>query len=139
MKKRNTGSVSFLYLVKKIINLFTRYNFSFSKIKHNCWYESDFAYETTQIFKNFIEKKNFEKLLINYESTPWQNSILLEAKRDNNIKTYGYLHCAPWPVQTDLINRNIFLDKLYVSSRDQKKNLCKNLGWKQNKVSICKN
>ena len=37
-------------------------------------------------------------------------------------------------LQIDLINRNVFLDKLYVSSEDQRNVLIKHLGWKNKKI-----
>ena len=113
-----------------------KYNLSFSKIKHYCWYEFDFASVVTKIFIKSKKKHKFKKLLINYESTPWQNLLLGEIRKNKKTKIFGYLHCAPWPVQTDLINKNVFLDRLYVSSIDQKKNLYKNLGWKKNKIFV---
>ena len=74
---------------------------------------------------------------MNYESIPFQN-MLLQTIKDINEKTFtlGYLHCAPWPIQTDLIFRKILLDKLLVSSIQQKKVLTNFLGWSKRKISV---
>ena len=78
--------------------------------------------------------KNF---IINYEGVPFQNQLLNDIKKINyKIKTHGYLHCAPWPLQLDLIYKNQFLDNLVVSGTQQKNVLKKFLGWKKKKISV---
>ena len=57
-------------------------------------------------------------------------------KKDKNIKVLGYLHCAPWPLQTDLIFRDFSLDTMLLSSPQQKQVLKKFLGWKKNKIKV---
>ena len=60
----------------------------------------------------FSKKKKIEKTLFNYECIPFQNSLMENIKKkDKTTKVLGYLHCAPWPLQTDLIFRD-FLKKL---------------------------
>ena len=60
---------------------------------------------------------------------PFQNKILSDAKKlFRNVKTFGYLHCAPWPLQLDLIYKNQPLDNLIVSGSQQKKVL-KKISW----------
>ena len=66
----------------------------------------------------------------------FKNLIINQIKDNNKIQTVGYLHCAPWPVQSDLIFRNVSLDKLYVSSHDQKNILHNYLGWNKKKISV---
>ena len=74
---------------------------------------------------------------MNYESIPFQN-MLLKTIKDINKKTItiGYLHCAPWPIQTDLIFRKILLDKLLVSSKEQKKSINKFLRMEKKRISL---
>ena len=45
----------------------------------------------------------------------------MQKKLFRNVKTFGYLHCAPWPLQLDLIYKNQPLDNLIVSGSQQKK------------------
>ena len=52
------------------------------------------------------------------------------------IKTIGYLHCAPWPLQLDLIYKNQLLDNLIVSGDEQKKVLKKYFGWSKKNVNF---
>lgn len=137
VKKKRKNSLSFLYLFKFFFILVRKYFFNFSYIKSNCWFENDFAIQIQKLFNMSFKINNIKSVLINYECTPWQNNLLNYIKKMNdNIKTVGYLHCAPWPVQTDLIYRYIKLDKFYVSGEDQKLNLVKNLGWNKNKIKV---
>ena len=67
---------------------------------------------------------------MNYENIPYQNYIVKELKKMNKkINTIGYLHCAPWPIQLDLIYKDQPLDRLIVSGYQQKNVLKKYLGW----------
>ena len=136
VKKKNKASISYIYFIKKIYNLIIKNNFSLSKIKHYCWFEYDFANEVRRIFHESFEIKKIKKVLINYENIPWQNLIINQIKKNDKVETLGYLHCAPWPVQSDLIFRNVSLDKLYVSSYYQKNILYKYLGWNKKKISV---
>ena len=99
---------------------------------HYSWFEYDFAKQVSKFSKKFFNGKKIKKVILNYESIPFQN-MLLKTIKDINKKTItiGYLHCAPWPIQTDLIFRKILLDKLLVSSKEQKKVLINFLGWRK--------
>ena len=57
-------------------------------------------------------------------------------KKNKTTKVLGYLHCAPWPLQTDLIFRDFFIDTLFVSSKNQKIVLEKYLKWNKNKIKV---
>lgn len=136
LKKKDKGSLSLIYFLKKLYKLIIKNKFSLNKIKHYCWYEYDFANEVKRIFHESFEIKKIKKLLINYENIPWQNLIINQIKNNDKVQTLGYLHCAPWPVQSDLIFKNVSLDKLYVSSQDQKNILYNYLGWNKKKISV---
>ena len=74
---------------------------------------------------------------MNYEGIPFQNYLIKEVKANNSkIVTYGYLHCAPWPLQLDLMYKGQKLDKFIVSSLQQKNILSKYLGWKNSKINV---
>ena len=53
---------------------------------------------------------------------------------NKKINTIGYLHCAPWPIQLDLIYKDQPLDRLIVSGYQQKNVLKKYLGWSKKKL-----
>ena len=40
-------------------------------------------------------------------------------KINKNTKIYGYLHCAAWPLQTELFYKKQPIDTLFVSGKDQ--------------------
>ena len=135
--KRKKNSFSFYYLIKYLFNLVTNKYFSLKKIQHYCWREYHYAIKVTEFFKKIQTKTKAKNILLNYEGVPFQNNILTQAKKINKkINTFGYLHCAPWPVQTDLIYKNQNIDNLIVSSTDQKRVLKKYFGWKKKKISI---
>ena len=137
LSKKNKNKFSLIYLLKKIFCLIFQNKFSLFKISHYCWYEYDFAEKTKSLFMKTFKNNNIKKLLINYESVPFQNYLIKAVKKKNiRTNTIGYLHCAPWPLQTDLINRNIVLDKLYVSSEGQKNVLVNHLGWSKKKIFV---
>ena len=72
---------------------------------------------------------------MSYEAVPYQNAIFNEAKKINKrIKNIGYLHCAPWPIQTDLIYKKKTIDLLAVSGNDQRNVLIKYLNWPKKKI-----
>ena len=57
-------------------------------------------------------------------------------KINNKLKTIGYLHCAPWPLQLDLIYKNQALDMMIVSGQEQKKVLRKYYGWSKKNINV---
>ena len=94
-----------------------------------------FSSEVTKIFDSLLKKLSLKNIIINYESVPFQNSIINKAKKFNkDIKIICYLHCAGWPLQTDLLFRNKKIDKLLVSGIDQKRKLVKYLNWPSKKI-----
>ena len=125
------------YLFKSLINVIINQNYNLNKISHFCWKESDFSSKTSDLIRKLSKKLKIKNLILNYEGMPFQNKILSDAKKlFRNIKTFGYLHCAPWPLQLDLIYKNQPLDNLIVSGWQQKKVLKKFLGWQNKKISV---
>jgi hypothetical protein len=134
--KKNKTSFSLLYFYKHLLQIFIKSKFNFRLIKHNCWYESNYSEKVSDIIINLINIFNVKNLIINYEGTPFQNYLTNKIKMTNNkIRTLGYLHCAPWPLQLDLIYKNQLLDKLIVSGNEQKKILTKYYCWSKKKIS----
>ena len=90
--------------------------------RHYCWQEFNYSKIVSDLVVNFIKDLNIKNLILNYEGIPFQNYLINKIKKvDNQIKTIGYLHCAPWPLQLDLIYKNQLLDNLIVSGDEQKK------------------
>lgn len=137
VRKKKDNSASLIYLLKYFFILICQNITTLSKIKNHLWFENNFALQIQRLFNTSFKNKNITRVLFNYESTPWQNNLINYIKKKNrSIKTIGYLHCAPWPIQTDLMYRNIKLDQLYVSGEDQKLNLVNYLGWNKKKIKV---
>ena len=135
--KKKNGSFSILYLLKRLYKLLSKNYFELNKIRHYCWKEYNFARRVSDLSKFILEKLELKGVIFNYEGVPFQNNLLLDVKKINrNIKTLCYLHCAPWPIQTDLIYKDQPVDKLVVSGIHQKKNLIKYLGWNAKKIKV---
>lgn len=134
-KKKN--SYNFFYLFFQMIKLIINNKFNFNYFFYYCWFEFDYANKILFLFKKIINNIDVEKYLFNYEGIPFQNLLVKEIKKKNQNSTiFAYLHCAPWPVQTDLIYKDTPLDCLFVSSKSQKEVLQKKLGWNKIKIVV---
>ena len=137
ISKQKPKSISIKYFIKNLLNLLIVNKFSFLKFIHYCWFEYDFAKKISSLFHKTFKEVNIKKVLINYEGIPFQNLLFRTIKKKNkNIKTFGYLHCAPWPLQIDLLYKNFLIDKLFVSGLDQKRVLQNNLGWSKKNLKV---
>ena len=135
--KKNFFKYNLIYLLKFLKNLVIDYKLSIKKIKHFCWEESNFSNNISSLSKSLFNQLNINKFVINYEGVPFQNKLIHDIKNKNkNIKTFGYLHCAPWPLQLDLIYKSQPLDELIVSGKQQKIVLKKFLGWNNKKITV---
>ena len=135
--KEKIKSFSLIYMFKYLSKLIIDSNFNINLLKHFCWKEfnvSNIFFEKLQYLVSTIKIKN---LILNYENIPYQNYIVKELKKMNKkINTIGYLHCAPWPIQLDLIYKDQPLDRLIVSGYQQKNVLKKYLGWSKKKIDV---
>ena len=96
---------NFYYLIKEIISIFKIHKLSLKKISHFCWEENNFSSKISFLCKKLIKNLKIKNFIINYEGVPFQNKLLSDIKKnDHTVKTLGYLHCAPWPLQLDLIS-----------------------------------
>lgn len=135
--KKNPKSFSFFYLIKTLIKIIIKNLISPKNLIHSIWYENNYSENIELLFHNFLKNVNIKNLIINYESIPFQNIIINNVKKvDNKIKVFAYLHCAPWPLQTDFFYKNQLIDKLVVSSFDQKKVFIKYFLWKEQKIEV---
>lgn len=138
VKKKNINSFSYIYIFKYLIKILFNKNHSIFDLFYFWNLENNFSENVSNIFKVLFKSNvNIKNVIINYEAIPFQNLLIETIKcLNNNIKTYGYLHCAPWPLQTDLFYKGEKLDQLFVSGKDQKSVLIKYLGWNKKKISV---
>tara|TARA_Y100000389_G_C17467238_1_gene526768 strand:+ start:517 stop:1878 length:1362 start_codon:yes stop_codon:yes gene_type:complete len=135
--EKNFFKYNFFYLIKEFISVLIIQKLNFNRITHFCWEESNYSSKVSSLCKILFKKLKIKNFIINYEGVPFQNKLINDVKKNySNVKTYGYLHCAPWPLQLDLIYKNQLLDNLVVSGAQQKKVLQKFLGWKKKKISV---
>lgn len=135
--KKNNTSFSLKYFLNHLMQTITISKFNINTIKHYCWQEFNFSKIFLDILKKIIKNLEIKNLILNYEGIPFQNYVMNEIKKINkNIKTIGYLHCAPWPLQLDLIYKNQSIDMMIVSGQEQKKVLSKYYGWSKKNIKI---
>lgn len=138
IKKRNTNSFSYIYIFKYLFIILFNKNYSILNLLYHWNAENNFSEIISKIFCKFFKSNaNIKSVILNYEAIPFQNFLIETIKNsNNNTKIYGYLHCAPWPLQTDLLYKGEKLDQLFVSGQDQKNVLIKYLGWNKKKISV---
>jgi hypothetical protein len=138
IKKKNINSFSYIYIYKYLIKVIFSQKYSIFNLFYFWNAQNNFSEIISKIFKDFFKNNvNIKNVILNYEAIPFQNFLIETIKgMNNNIKTYGYLHCAPWPLQTDLIYKGEKLDQLLVSGEDQKSVLTKYLGWNKKRISV---
>lgn len=135
--KKNNTSFSLKYLLKHLMQTLIISKFNVNTIKHYCWQEFNFSKLILETLKKILNNLKIENLILNYEGVPFQNYVINEIKKINNkLKTIGYLHCAPWPLQLDLIYKNQALDMMIVSGQEQKKVLRKYYGWSKKNINV---
>jgi len=135
ISKDSSIKYNFYFFIKSLIKIVLKKKEGVTKFFH--WANSSYVFssEVTKIFDSLLKKLSLKNIIINYESVPFQNSIINKAKKFNkDIKIICYLHCAGWPLQTDLLFRNKKIDKLLVSGIDQKRKLVKYLNWPSKKI-----
>jgi hypothetical protein len=138
IKKKNINSYNYFYIFIFLFKiLFSKKN-SITNFFHFWNVEYNFSEKISKHFKDYFQySKNIKNVILNYESIPFQNLLIETVKSINkNIKTYGYLHCAPWPLQTEFFYKGVKLDRLFVSGIDQKSVFIKHFGWNKKKISV---
>ena len=85
LSKKSKGNKSFSYFLKKILKLLIKNKFSFFKFSHYCWYEYDYAEVTKNLFLKTFKNNNVKKILLNYESVPFQNNLLKALKKKKKL------------------------------------------------------
>jgi len=131
----NKKSEKRFFILNYLIECFFKKRYNFNSFFH--WNNSYFFFSESikKVVNKILKATNIKKTILNYEGIPYQHGIINQIKSNNkNIKIFCYLHCAGWPLQTDLLYRNRKIDKLYVSGFDQKKNLINHLSWPKKKI-----
>ncbi len=135
--KKSKNNFSIFFLFKTIFSIIINNLFNFKKISHYVSKQYVFTQLINNHYNDQFEEQSFKNVIINYEGIPFQHSLINSIKKINNkTKIICYLHCAGWPLQTDLIYREKSIDLFLVSGEDQRKNLVKNLGWPARKVKV---
>jgi|TARA_B100001964_G_scaffold108098_1_gene120755 hypothetical protein len=134
--KEDKEKKSFFYLIKTIfINLF-RFKFSISKFLASLSFYPHFSEIIFKKIKPLLFRNNFKKIVIPYESQPFQNYLFKNIKKHKqSIETVGYMHSSqPFPIH------NLFRDgspeKLLVHGSDQKFHLINYLGWPDEVIKL---
>lgn len=135
--KKSKKKISLLFLIKEIFYIFMNNLLSFQKLSHLISKQYIFGNLIINAYKETFYDQDFKNVVINYEGIPFQHALINFIKKKNvNTKIICYLHCAGWPLQTDLIYRHKKIDLLLVSGVAQKKNLTNNLGWPSRKIKV---
>ena len=127
---------NFFYFIKVFFTNIKVSNFSLTKFFHIFSRSSHFAELVSKEVLQIVKLKNFENILLPYESQPFQNTIFKEVKKENDkIKLIGYLH-ATQPLPTLHLYRDGAPDLLLVHGSSQIFHLEKYLNWPSNKLRL---
>lgn len=128
LKKINKNKFNFFFFIKKFLSKKNFYTFSNSTV---------FSEIISESFLKLFSDKVVKNLVINYEAIPFQHSLIQIIKKINiNTNVLCYLHCAGWALQTELMYKEKKIDKLFVSSYDQRNNLIKYFNWPPQKIKF---
>lgn len=138
IKKKKQNSFSIFYLASIIFKNIFKLN---NPIKEHYFdklsYHQVYSTKLNQIIENLLKNHQIKNSIINYESIPFQNKLINTIKKlYKNSHIYCYLHCAAWPLQTELIYKQKKIDIFFVSGKDQKKVLTKYYNWPKKKIKV---
>ena len=133
--KKEKSNLSYLGLIINFFRyLFTK-NFSLRSTLHEFNFLSQFSLKIFPHLMKTVYDNNFKKIILFYESQPYQNNFINELKKKKNkVKTIGFYHSGLLPLHTSLVFREGAPDKLLISGGFQKKYCEKYLGWPKNRV-----
>lgn len=138
IKKKKQNSFSLLYLIILTFKNLLKLNFPIKEHFFDKFsYHQVFSSRLNELIENIIKNYQIKNSIINYESIPFQNKFINIIKKLNkNSRIFCYLHCAAWPVQTELIYKQKNIDIFFVSGEDQKKVLIKHYSWPKKKIKV---
>ena len=102
-------------------------------------YNSSFFEVSLEVKKAFFNHydKNIKTIIMPYESQPFQNEIILEAKKKmKKVRTIGYVHSSPCSIPSNFIYNYSSPDKIIVNGKDQMHCFKKYLGWNSKKIEL---
>jgi len=132
-------SYNILFLLKKIIEVFYKNNFSINKTIHYINFYSQFAEILSEQVYLCTKKCKIKNIFIPYEGQPFQDYLIKFIKEKlPKVKITGYAHASqPFPLH--LIYKDNKIDKLIAHNQNQYFHLNKRLLWPKNKLLIEKN
>ena len=136
--KKRQNSFSILYLINLIFKNIFDLNFPIKEHFFDKFsYHQVFSTRLNEIFESTFKNYQIKSSIINYESIPFQNKLINTIKKLNkNSHIYCYLHCAAWPIQTELIYKQKNIDIFFVSGQDQKNVLIQYYNWPKKKIKV---
>lgn len=136
-QKNNKFKFNILFFLKNLINNLIKNKFSIRKMLHFFSSHSVQALKFNNIIMKNINFDHFSKILVPYESQPFQNYFFSKLKKlKKNITTIGYVHSMLPSLPTNYIFRKGSPDILLVHGKNQKVILKKFLGWSAKKIKI---
>ncbi len=136
-KKNNKFKFNILFFLKNLINILIKNKFSIRKMLHFFSSHSIQALKFSNVIFENINFDHFSKILVPYESQPFQNYFFSRLKKiKKDITTIGYVHSMLPSLPTNYIFREGSPDILLVHGKNQKVILKKFLGWPAKKIKI---
>jgi hypothetical protein len=129
-------SYNFLFLLKKIIQVFYKNSFSIKKTIHYANFYSLFAENLAEEIYVSIKKCKIKNIDIPYEGQPFQDYLIKFLKKKSpKIKITGYAHSSQ-PLPLHLIYKDNKIDKLIAHNHNQYFHLNKRLFWPKKKLLL---
>lgn len=129
-------SYNVLFLLKKIIQVFYKNNFSIRKTIHYLNFYSLFAENLAEEIYESIKKCKIKNIYIPYEGQPFQDYLIKFLKnKSSKIKVTGYAHSSQ-PLPLHLIYKDNKIDKLVAHNQNQYFHLNKRLFWPKKKLLL---
>ena len=126
-------------LFSQLFKVFIENNFSFQKFLHFAPYNSLFAKNLNMEITKILTENKISKILLPYESQPFQQHIIKNAKEfDSKILVEGYLHSILPSFPTEYIFRRYSPDRLLIHGSGQKEILNKFFFWPNKKLKLIK-
>jgi hypothetical protein len=144
VKKANNATLNFnekisfniFFLIKKILSLLVKNNFSFRKAIHYCNFYSMFAETLAENIYECVKRCNIKNISIPYEGQPFQDYLIKYLKKKNSkIRIIGYAHSSQ-PLPLHLIYKDNKIDKLVAHNQNQFFHLNKRLFWPKKKLLL---
>lgn len=129
-------SYNIFFLLKKIIKIFYKNNFSITKSIHYINFYSNFAEELSNNIYECVKRCKIKNIYIPYEGQPFQDYLIKSLKKKSHkTKIIGYAHSSQ-PLPLHLIYKNNKIDKLIAHNKNQLFHLNKRLFWPKNKLLL---